>query len=117
MKHTFDVDINSEAFESLRNDINSALYSIIGKMEETEVENAEVSLKLNIGFNKLDLVELGGVREITVPTFDHKVTTKIQLKSEAKGSLAGYFELKFDGNKYYLQEIKADANQTSMFEE
>lgn len=114
---TFDLDLNSDAFNAFKTDFNAMLKAILSGMEKNESENGEISVTMKIGLEERDIIDRGYSRRTMVPSFSHKVVSKMQFKAEKKGSLSGNFELKFDekSGKYYLVEISD--GQTSFFDD
>lgn len=117
MNKTFDLDLNSDAFNAFKADFNTMLKAILSGMEKNEAENGEISVSMKIGLEERDIVDRGYSRRTMVPSFRHKVVSKMQFKNEKKGALSGNFELKFDkkSGKYYLVEISD--GQTSFFDD
>lgn len=113
----FDLDLNSDAFNSFKSDFNTMLKAILSGMEKNEAENGEISVTMKIGLEERDIVDRGYSRRTKVPSFSHKVVSKMQFKTEKKGALSGNFELKFDEKtgKYLLVAI--DDGQTSLFDD
>lgn len=114
---TFDLDLNSDAFNAFKADFNAMLKAILSGMEKNEAENGEISVTMKIGLEERDVIDRGYQRRTMVPSFSHKVVSKMQFKTEKKGALSGNFELKFDKKtgKYYLEEISD--GQTSFFDD
>lgn len=114
---TFDLDLNSEAFNAFKADFNAMLKAILSGMEKNEAENGEINVTMKIGLEERDIVDRGYTRSAMVPSFSHKVVSKMQFKNEKKGSLTGNFVLKFDkkSGKYYLEEVQD--GQTSFFDD
>ena len=109
--------IESGAFEGLRRDFNGLLTNIVMRMEEHEVDNAEMNIKLSIGLAKDyigDPTGIGDMREITVPMITHKITTKMQMQNTASGALPCNYELVWDGKDYMLRNV---AEQCSIWED
>ncbi len=70
-------------------------------MQQKGSEAAEVKVSLKISFVKdeksdIKIDDLDGRREIIIPKFDHKVSSVLQIKDEASGTLGGNFELVYD---------------------
>lgn len=100
--------IESGAFESLRRDFNGLLTNIVMRMEEHEVDNAEMNIKLSIVLEKDyigDPAGIGDMREITMPLITHKITTKMQMQNTASGALPCNYELVWDGKDYMLRNV------------
>ncbi len=111
---TFELDINTNTFVKFKNDFNVMLKEILTKMRKKEVEDADITVKMSIRLPEFYVAEID--RDCIMPVFTHKITSKMQLKSECQGTLAGKFELKQnkETGEYYLEEIKD--NQTTMFD-
>lgn len=114
---TFDLDLNSEAFNAFKTDFNTMLKGILSEMEKNESDSGEISVTMKIGLEEREIVDRGYTRTAMVPSFSHKVVSKMQFKNEKKGSLTGNFVLKFDSKtgKYYLEEV--NDGQTTFFDD
>lgn len=113
----YDLDLNSETFNAFKADFNSMLKAILSGMEKNEAENGEITVTMKVGLEEREIVDRGYSKLAMIPTFNHKIVTKMQFKNEKKGSLSGNYELKFDkkNGKYYLEEIQD--GQTSFFDD
>jgi len=67
---------------------------------------------LKISFEKgeqsdIQIDDLDGKREVIIPRFDHKVSSVLQIKDEASGTLGGGYKLVFDKvrREYVMREI------------
>lgn len=115
MNNTLDLNINSDAFERLKNSFNVVLKDTLKTMQKKEVSNADITIKLSISM--CDMFFVGLDRTCKVPEFKHKITSKMQVEDKVDGRMGGCFELKLneETGDYYLQEIKD--GQTTMFDE
>ncbi len=68
------------------------------------------------GQSDIQIDDLDGKREVIIPRFDHKVSSVLQIKDEASGTLGGGYELVFDEvrREYVMREIISP--QTSLDE-
>lgn len=95
----FELSLDSDAFNALKSDFNQMLKKTLHNMQEKGSENAELKISMKIHFCKgeepdIRVDDFNGTRELIIPTFDHKVSSVLQIKDECIGSLGG--------NKYEL---------------
>ncbi len=96
-----ELTLNSGTFAVLKADFDNALQKTLHNMQQKGSEAAEVKVSLKISFVKdeksdIKIDDLDGRREIIIPKFDHKVSSVLQIKDEASGTLGGNFELVYD---------------------
>ena len=108
----YELTLNSETFAALKADFDLVLKKTLSNMQKKGSEAAEVKVSLKISFAKgvipdISLDNLEGPREMIIPQFDRKVSSVLQIKDEASGTLGGNFELVFDENRksWILREI------------
>ncbi|MBR6102605.1 MAG: hypothetical protein IKP95_09265 [Ruminococcus sp.] len=113
----YDLDINSEAFNAFKLDFNAILKALLHAMSKNGAENGEIAVSLKVNIEEKDVIDRGYQRAANVPSFDHKITSKMQFKNEKKGSLSGNFELVYDEekNEWCIKEIRDD--QISFFDD
>ena len=113
----YDLDINSEAFNAFKLDFNAILKALLHAMQKNGAENGEISVSLKVNIEEKDVMDRGYQRAANVPSFDHKITSKMQFKNEKKGSLSGNYELIYDEDKkeWCIKEIRDD--QISFFDD
>lgn len=116
------LNIESNAFNTMKNDFDKVLKQTLGNMTLKGSENATLTLKINISLTKQEVPafeQTSGAltREIIKPKFDHKVNSVMQIKSEESGSLKGDYELVWDedSNDYVMKPI--NNGQGSIFED
>ncbi len=114
-----ELTLNSSTFAALKADFDNVLQKTLMNMQKKGSEAAEVKVSLKISFAKgvisdISLDNLEGPREMIIPQFDHKVSSVLQIKDEASGTLGGNFELVFDDERkdYVMREIVSP--QTSL---
>jgi|LSQX01.3.fsa_nt_gb hypothetical protein len=93
--------IEGGVFNNLRNDINAVLRNTIYTMLQKGGEKAELKVSLRILLDTED--------DITKPTFEHRVSSVLQYKTERDGFiLEPDMELAWDGEKgeYVLAPIQ-----------
>ena len=107
-----ELTLNSSTFAALKADFDQVLKNTLRNMQEKGSEAAEVKVSLKISFVKdeksyIQIADLDDRREIIIPKFDHKVSSVLQIKDEASGTLGGNFELVFDDVRedYVMREI------------
>jgi len=108
----FALTLESNTFNALKVDFDNVLKKTLSNMQEKGSEAAEVKLNLKISFEKgeqsdIQINDLDGKREVIIPRFDHKVSSVLQIKDEASGTLGGGYELLFDKvrREYVMREI------------
>jgi len=111
------VNINDNTFMDMKADFNNVLKKTLTNMELKESDAAEITLKLKITVTRENSPFEEPIREIVVPKFDHRVSSVMQIKDEAIGSLGGNCELVFDtiAGEWVMREI--DTGQQSLFDE
>ena len=107
-----ELTLNSSTFAALKADFDQVLKNTLRNMQEKDSEAAEVKVSLKISFVKdeksyIQIADLDDRREIIIPKFDHKVSSVLQIKDEASGTLGGNFELVFDEKRrsWIMREI------------
>jgi len=119
-RNEFDLNLNGDTFNALKSDFNMVLRKTLSNMELKESEEAELTVKLKIKLKKEKerntFIDNAPPREMTLPHFDHKVSSVMQIKSELTGSLGGNYELVWDRERgeYALWEITNE--QQSLFD-
>ena len=104
---TWDLNLNGDTFNALKNDFNQVLRKTLTNMESKGSELAELTVKLKISLKKEEHPCEGFHREIMTPKFDHKVSSVMQIKDEITGSLSGNYELVWDSERgeYVMREV------------
>ena len=104
-----DVSIYSEAFHKLREDFDKIMISTLARMQEKGSEDATITLKIDIGLEKTFAPVRGTtqMRDVYLPTFEHKITSAMQIKQEVKGRYDEECELVWNpaSNSYLLVPI------------
>lgn len=112
------ISLECDTFEALKEDFDKIMNDTLGNMEMKGAEDAVVTIKINVSLEKTQVRdnENDCFRDITKPTFDHSVSSVLQIKSKRSGSLTGD-EMLFDvsSNKYYIGKI--NDGQTSFMDE
>ncbi len=106
------ITMESDTFEKLKHDMTTALNKLLNKMRVYRSEKAALTVKLTVSLND---TELDSGNEGTVPTFEHKVTSTVQIKDETTGKLDGEYVLEEDGHGGNV--LKPLSSQVDMFEE
>lgn len=117
------LNLDSDAFNAFKSDFNMILRNTIATMQQKGVEDASITVKFDIlllqqANPNVDAPDSIGERDITSPTFKHKVTASMKIKSEKGGYVGGPdYELVWDKDKrdYVIKPIKD--NQTSIFDD
>jgi len=106
------ITMESDTFAAMKLDITTTLNRLLKNMQEYGSDKAALTLKLTV---TLEDHELDNGEQGTVPKFEHKVTSTVQIKDEAEGELAGQYVLEDDGNGGHV--LKPLSQQMEMFEE
>ena len=110
--NTYELTLNSDAFNAFKSDFDQILTRTIDTMERKESSEAELTVKMSI-----ELINMASDEEpIYHPTFKHKVGSQIKIKHEKSGYLGGDYMLVWDTEmgKYKMKPL--NDNQTSMFD-
>lgn len=113
-KNVYALNLDSDAFNSLKTDFNQILRQTLSTMLQKEGEKAELKLSLKITLTEgmaPDLQEhkYESEREIIIPKFDHKISSVMQYKDEKSGHVGGAeYELVWDKDSctYVMRPIK-----------
>lgn len=99
------IGITGLRFEELRRDFDRVLQETIGRMKAKDSGSATLTLKLDISLAE-DIDKTLGTHR-TLPTFSHKITSAIQIKSETAGKISGKYELLYDDveEQFYMREL------------
>lgn len=117
------LNLDSDAFNAFKSDFNMILRNTLLTMQQKDVEDASITVKFDISLLKqanpnVDSPDSIGERDITSPTFKHKVAASMKIKSEKGGYVGGPdYELVCDKDKrdYVIKPIKD--NQTCIFDD
>lgn len=106
------IDMESDTFSKLKQDMTDGLNRLITNMESYGSDEASLTVKVKIKFEDQCLDD---GKSVTVPSFEHKVSYAVQIKREAEGKLEGMYSLE-EGEKgqYRLKPLN---DQMDMFEE
>ncbi len=114
--------LESDTMNAFKSDFNQMLRKLLTSMESYEAEEGVLNAKINVSLKQdkaRDYQANGydGTRDITKPTFQHKIGISFQFKDEKSGTLGGDYEMVWDKdlNAYVMVEI--NNGQTSMFDE
>ena len=112
------LNINSNAFENMKEDFDKVLKRTLGNMQIKESDEATLTLKLNISLTEMEVPDFesefpNAMRKIHKPRFDHKVSSVMQIKTEESGHLKGEYELVWDEEAQDFVMKPIDNGQTS----
>lgn len=111
------ITMESDALQVMKRDFDLLMTNAIASMQAWRSQESFINLKLTINLNKVMADDgAGGLREMTVPTFEHKVSAVIQARSELKGGTHEDYELVWDAKAMCYGMVKMRTNQTSLFE-
>lgn len=123
MQKTMVLNLDSDAFNAFKSDFNMILRNTLLTMQQKDVEDASITVKFDISLLKqanpnVDSPDSIGERDITSPTFKHKVAASMKIKAEKGGYVGGSdYELVWDKDKRdYVMKLIKD-NQTSIFDD
>ena len=105
------ITMESDTFFAMKQDMTHALNRLLNNMREYGSDKAALTLKLTI---TLEDQELDNGASGTVPKFEHKVSSTVQIKDETEGELAGTYILEDDGNGGHV--LKPLSQQMDMLE-
>ena len=115
----YKLNINGEAFASMREDFDKILKRTVNNMEEKASNNAEITIKLKIelipSFLPPQQSDQEG-RAILKPKFEHKVSSVMNTKFEESGSLKGDYELVWDEEAQDYIAKPIGYTQTTIFD-
>ena len=95
------IDMQSDTFQILKNDMSIGINELLRNMQEFGVDEAEMTVKLKITLNDDSIKKEGKSIPVTVPVFKHKVSYTVQSKAETEGTLQEDFVLEGDGHGGY----------------
>ena len=111
------ITMESDALSIMKRDFDLLMTNAITAMQAWRSQESVINLKLTIKLNKVMSDDgAGGLREMTVPTFEHKVSAVIQARSELKGGTHEDYELVWDAKAMCYGMVEMRSNQTSLFE-
>ncbi len=111
------LSINGAMFTTLRNQFDEILNQTVANMMLKGAQEASMSIKINIGLvEEIERTD-EGAKEILLPVFEHDISSAVQVKERAKGSMDGDYELvkNVANNKWEVNRIIRE--QISMFDE
>lgn len=106
------INMESDTFAIMKQDMTTAINRLLRHMQKYHAEKASMTVKLTV---TLEDDELDNGEQGVVPTFEHKVSSTVQIKDESDGKLAGNYVLEEDGKGGYV--IRPITEQMDMFEE
>lgn len=118
----FPLTIESDTLNAFKSDFNQMLRKLLSTMEQQEAEEGTLNAKIVVKLMKdqtRDYQANGydGTREITTPTFSHKVGIATQFKDEKSGTLGGNYEMVWDKELMAYVMVEIDNGQTSIWDE
>lgn len=117
VKNAMQLSLKGDTFQALKEDFDNVLARTIGNMEMKGAEDATITLKLSIQLEKSNIGSLGESEEITKPSFNHVISSVMQVKDKKTGALTGDYELVWDHEeKRYVMRRLAD-RQISLFDD
>ena len=114
------LNIEGQAFASMREDFNKVIKRTVNNMEEKASNNAEITIKLKIELVPDYLPPQQSDQEgraILKPKFEHKVSSVMNTKFEEAGSLKGDYELVWDEELQDYVARPIGFEQTSIFDD
>jgi len=115
------INLDSNAFAAMKSDFNTILKRTLGNMQLKESNEATMTLKLNITLDEVDVRDFdaqydSATKKVIKPTFVHKVSSVMQIKSEESGSFKGEYELVWDDETQEFVMRPIYDGQTSIFD-
>lgn len=116
------LNINSNAFESMKADFDKVLKRTLVNMQNKESDEATLTLKLSISLTEMEVPDFesaspNAMRKIHNPRFDHKVSSVMQIKTEESGHLKGEYELVWDEEAQDFVMKPIDDGQRTLFDD
>lgn len=117
-----ELNINSNAFENMKEDFNAVLKRTLANMQQKGSNEAALTLKLSISLDEsevrdFDSQEPNAYRRVYKPGFDHKISSVMQIKTEKSGSFNGEYELVWDEDLEDFVMKPINNGQPSFFDE
>lgn len=106
------VNMDSDTFAVMKQDMSNAINRLLRHMQRYNAEKASLNVKLTVSLSQ---EELDNGEKGTIPLFEHKVTSTVQIKDESAGKLGGEYVLVDDGKGGH--ELRPITDQLDMFEE
>lgn len=122
-KKVLDIDIESEVFNCLKQDLNKEIQRCIFKVFNEAFESEEITVKLGIeipeaykSFPKTDEFgeKINETFKYRKPNFEHKVTSTLKKQYKQEGFYSEERDVQYDGKKFVAISIKEA--QTNMFD-
>ncbi len=116
---TMDLTMEGEPFDDLRRNFNIILQRLIKNMNDTESDEAKISIAVEVKLDTEFIPEYkegkqNGGRDIKKPTFKHKVTSAISVKDEESGVRNTEMEIIWDEEQkmYVLKPVLGGEQMT-----
>ena len=116
------LNINSDAFYEMKEDFNEVLRRTLMNMNSKASDEASLTLKMNISFADVNITEYDKsgkaicAKKVKKPRFDHKISSVMQIKTEASGTLEGEYELEWSENEQDFVMKPIDDGQESLYD-
>ena len=111
-KHDWPLSMQHDTFNALKADMDMVLKTTLSNMELKGSDKAKMTVTVDISLDMDSAPDHSfsayeTTRNVIIPTFKHKVSSVMQIKSEKTGVLGGEFELVWDGEngQYLLREL------------
>lgn len=106
------INLESDTFAMMKRDMTASMNRLLRHMQKYSAEDGTMTVKIKVSIVNQ---ELDDGCQGNVPTFEHKVTTAVQIKDESSGKLSGNYVLEEDGKGGYV--IRPLSEQMDMLEE
>lgn len=106
------INMDSDTFAVMKQDMTDSMNRLIRNMQRYNSDKGTMTVKITISLEEQDL---DNSEKGDMPTFEHKVSTSVQIKDEKSGKLNGEYLLEEDGKGGYI--IRPLIEQEDMFEE
>lgn len=117
------LSIDSDIFDEMREDADRVIQKLIKNMVEKNGYEGSVTIKLDFGLSKEGIRNFnnkiaGDIREVLLPTIEHKVSSTFKISEERKAKREFQDEeLVWDDSlKMYVIKPIADTTQRSIFD-
>ena len=112
------ITMDSDTLSNLKRDLDLLITQAISSMRAWNSQEGAINMKMTIKLHNVVMDDgAGGMRDVTLPVFEHKVNAIIQAKSELKGGTSAEYELVWDAQTNRYGMVKLNSNQTSLFDE
>ena len=111
------ISLDKNTFPVMIDQFNRVLADVFGNMQMMRVDDATITLKLDISVEKSARSTPNGVVDMLIPRFKHAISSVMQVKDKVSGELVGDYQLVWDEEEEKFVMRKIDNGQTSIFDQ